>query len=299
MTRFHIVLEAPNVSAAVRIIIGPLAVLFIIFEVAYIFMAGQIRLGTPGQSPFSNHHVIAEIPHVYAAVCIGVGTLTVLLVVLERADVSITHQCRLGAPGLRTLAGFHIIREVPNINAAVCIGVSALTVLLVVFESADVFITSQCCLGAPGFRTQACFHIIREVPNIYAAVCIGVSTLTVLLVVLERADIFITRQCRLGAPGLRTLPGFHIIREVPNIYAAVCIGVSALTVLLVVSEVTDVFITSQCCLKPPSYGALACPYITFEFASVSGSVGLGVSTLAVFFVIGKVTDIFIAGQSRL
>ena len=146
MTRFHIVLEAPNVSAAVRIIIGPLAVLFIIFEVAYIFMAGQIRLGTPGQSPFSNHHVIAEIPHVYAAVCIGV---------------------------------------------------------------------------------------------------------------------------------------------------------SALTVLLVVSEVTDVFITSQCCLKPPSYGALACPYITFEFASVSGSVSLGVSTLAVFFVIGKVTDIFIAGQSRL
>ena len=197
MTRFHIVLEAPNVSAAVRIIIGPLAVLFIIFEVAYIFMAGQIRLGTPGQSPFSNHHVIAEIPHVYAAVCIGVGTLTVLLVVLERADI------------------------------------------------------------------------------------------------------FITRQCRLGAPGFRTLPGFHIIREVPNIYAAVCIGVSALTVLLVVSEVTDVFITSQCCLKPPSYGALACPYITFEFASVSGSVGLGVSTLAVFFVIGKVTDIFIAGQSRL
>ena len=123
--------------------------------------------------------------------------------------------------------------------------------------------------------------------------------MTVLLVVLERADIFITRQCRLGAPGFRTLPGFHIIREVPNIYAAVCIGVSALTVLLVVSEVTDVFITSQCCLKPPSYGALACPYITFEFASVSGSVGLGVSTLAVFFVIGKVTDIFIAGQSRL
>ena len=39
MTHFHIVLKASNISAAIRIGISPLTTLFIILEVASVFMA--------------------------------------------------------------------------------------------------------------------------------------------------------------------------------------------------------------------------------------------------------------------
>ena len=127
--------ERANILIAIGVGICPLAILLVVFKVAYISISGRIRLCAPGFCALTSFHIIREIANIYAAVHIGISAIPVLPIIFKFADVLAAIR-----PGFFTLICLHVVREIPNIYDAIRIGIGTLTIKHVIFKGADVFV---------------------------------------------------------------------------------------------------------------------------------------------------------------
>ena len=59
-----------------------------------------------------------------------------------------------------------------------------------------------------------------------------------------------------------------------------------------VFKVPNIYISSQCRVRPPGFGAATVSFTIFEVSDIRGAIHIGISALAVFFVVFKIASIF-------
>ena len=132
-----------------------------------------------------------------------------------------------------------VVPELTDVLVPGCIGKCALASLFVCLECPNILVAIE-----PSFLTLPNLHVIYETSNIYAAIGVGITALTVQLVVFELTDVFMTDQNRTIPPGFGALSSLYRIREISLIGAAIRKRQGALTVLLAIPEASNVFISS-------------------------------------------------------
>ena len=226
-------------------------------------------------------YIVFKLPGIHAAISICVDSLTVLSVISEISDIFITGELGIRPPGFGAPARFHTIREETDVFSSVGIGVSAFAIGLVILKHTDVSVSGATCFSTPDFGAFTAFHIIYERTRISAAIGIGIATLTILFVISEVTNIFMAGQSCFGAPRQSAPAVSGAIFEFTDVYAAIRIGIRALTVEPIIAEVSDIGVPSQICLSPPGQGTLTVLYIIFKSPNICASIRIGESTLTV------------------
>jgi hypothetical protein len=113
-------------------------------------------------------------------------------------------------------------------------------------------VSGAICFSAPDFYAFTTLYIIYERTRVRAAIGIGIPTLAILFVISEVTNIFMASQPCFGTPRQSAPAVSGTVFELTNIYAAIRIGISALTVEAIIAELSDIGVSSQICLNPPS-----------------------------------------------
>ena len=187
---FEIILEISDVHGSIGIGVSPLSSSFVILKISDIFVPKQLCFSTPDKGSLTVLHPVFESADVFTAISIGKGPLPRRFAISKIANVYITGKCAASAPGFSTLSSFHVIFESTHIRAAIRIGIGALAVLLVISKFPNIFMPGQCRLWTPNFGPLPRLHIIFKGSGIGRPRSVGIGSLSVLFVLLKRADVF-------------------------------------------------------------------------------------------------------------
>ena len=216
--------------------------------------------------------------------------MAVSFVNLESPDV-----LRPIGPRFSALTSYKIIFESSDIHGAIGISISALPILFIILEISNIFMPKQFGFSAPGKGALTALHPVLESANVFASIGIGIVPLTGWLTIFKITDVCITGKYTIDAPGFSTLPSFHIIFELTSIRAAIGICICALAVLLIVFKFPSIFMSSQCCLRTPSFGPLSGLHIVYKGSDVGSSISIGIGALPVLFILPKRPHVFMTG----